>query len=188
MAAAKRARTEEPYEGSRILHVGQLPCLDTLEPLRDVLEGGCLTLDASLNPEPDSSFFGGTYGHVDIEFSTAEAARAAFETLSGRVADGKALTVQLGSPLPTTAALRKILDEEPHDDFIFVIGTGSKDGTQQAYVVHQDDVESRDPEHVKKLILGERKDSYFVGELDARLRACLAGLKWADLLVVDLRE
>ena len=191
MAAAKRARTEssaEPYEESKVLHVGQLPHRNTLDPIQDVLDDDCLLIEAGLNHEPGTSGFGMTYGHVDIHFFSVKGAQAALKKLSGRVVEGRILTVQLGSPLPTTKKLREIVDEEPTEDFYFVIG--ETDEGKQAFVVHENNfkgVESKES-HLVRHLLHEEKECYHVGELDARLRACLASMKWKDLLIVDLRD
>lgn len=189
MATAKKARVEaEPYEESKVLHVGQLPAHNTLDPIRDALCDDCLLIEAGLNHEPGSREFGKTYGHVDIHFFSVEGAQAACKKLSGRVVEGRILTVQLGSPLPTTKKLREIVDEEPTEDHYFVIG--ETDEGKQAFVVHQVNFEgvASKEDHLVRHLLHKERECYFVGELNARLRACLACMKWKDLLLVDLRE
>ena len=188
MSAAKRPRTDEPYETSRIVHVGQLPAREPLKYIKDVL---CREpeVQAALHSDPKSMYFSATYGHVDIEYFSAKEAQSAFEKLTDRVVEGRTLTVELGPSLPTTALFREIVDEEPTEDYFFVI-VKTTGGKQEAFLVYRDELGDEDSieEFVRRNVLGASKDCYFVGELDARLRACIAQFKWKDLIFVDATE
>lgn len=171
--AKKRADEEEPREPSRVLNIGGLPHgLNPLDPFHDMVTKFDDDIVKMTAPARDLVAPGKLPGKVcnskiaEIVFRTPEAAQKAHDMIVGRVAAyGSKYDIYLSDPGPATKRFREVLGDEPSKDFAFEVYNGDV----CLCPVAQDTCE-----------LGP-DSPYYVGSWNnARLRECLATMKWAS--------
>ena len=164
--ARKRAE-EEPREPSRVLNIRGLPHgVNPLESFRDMFTQFD---DDIMEPVKALQVPGCERKIAEIIFRTPEAAQKAHDMIVGRVAAyGSKDDIYLNASGPATKRLREVLGDEPSENFEFEV----YEGDVCLCPVAQDECE-----------LGP-DSPYYVGSWNnARLRECLATMKWASFYI-----
>jgi len=179
----EKKRMAEPREPSCVLHVHVWGSEEgPLEPFRDLFEkhgSDVMEVNAPLVHD-DGEHFGLPRGDAEIVFYSPEDAKRAYDTIAGRCEDHDTLRARLGTPLPVTKRLRANLQEEPSEDFYYVVHSN-----RDVYIVH--DTEYPGPGKLREFLLaaGPRNPRWHVGDFDARLRECLATMGWKGVEFIE---